>query len=90
MKRSQEFSQASTSHGAIPAAKKPRITPSDSPTAVVADTEAVVSEHGDAENGWTKVEKRKARKSRKGEGKLDVCVLYLSCKERHDLNYLQR
>lgn len=28
----------------------------------------------DTEGGWTKVEKRKAKKQRKVEGKLDVCV----------------
>jgi hypothetical protein len=43
-----------------PATKRPR----DSPTA----------QQSDGEGEWTKVERRKAKKLRKGETKLDVCV----------------
>lgn len=66
MKRSQDLSQT---HGnASPAAKKFKATPPESPGPSVPDANG-------PDGGWTKVEKRKAKKVRKVEGKLDVCVL---------------
>ena len=76
MKRSQEYSQASTSQSPTPATKKLRVTPPDSSAVAPTDTRSAATENGDAENDWKKVEKRKAKKVKKAEGKLEVCIQY--------------
>ena len=86
MKRSQEFSPAAASQsGSLPpASKKLKVSPRESPGSSTPDRPAVLTAAGDADadanDGWTKVEKRKAKKMKRAEGKLDVCVshLYLS------------
>lgn len=65
MKRSQPSTTPPTPSS--PAHKKAKMSPN--PFEVLAD---------DAEDGWTKVEKRKAKKAKKVEAKIDVCV-YRSC-----------
>ena len=60
MKRSQA---STTPTPSSPAHKKVKMSPN--PFEVLA---------GDTEDGWTKVEKRKTKKARKLEAKIDVCV----------------
>jgi RNA exonuclease 1 len=66
MKRSQP---STTPTPSSPAHKKVKMSPN--PFEVLVD---------DTEDGWTKVEKRKAKKTKKAEAKIDVCVsrLYFS------------
>lgn len=61
MKRSKPSATSSTPSS--PAHKKAKMSPN--PFEVLVD---------DTEDGWTKVEKRKGKKARKVEAKIDVCV----------------
>jgi len=65
MKRSQPSTTPSTPSS--PVHKKVKMSPN--PFEVLVD---------DTEDGWMKVEKRKAKKAKKVEAKIDVCV-YCSC-----------
>ena len=65
MKRSQPSTTPSTPSS--PVRKKVKMSPN--PFEPLAD---------DAEGGWTRVEKRKAKKAKKVETKIDVCV-HCSC-----------
>jgi len=65
MKRSQPSTTPSTPSS--PVHKKAKMSPN--PFEVLVD---------DTEDGWRKVEKRKAKKTKKAEAKIDVCV-YCSC-----------
>ena len=67
MKRAQDFSQTPSAQTATPVAKKLKLTPPDSP--------AEASGSNGVENEWTTVTKRKAKKVKKIEGKLDVGVM---------------
>ena len=73
MKRSQEFTPASPSQ-APPLQKKMRVSPPASYDAEMGEIGPDDVVNDSEENGWTKVEKRKAAKQRKQEVKLDVCV----------------
>ncbi|KAJ3558462.1 hypothetical protein NM688_g908 [Phlebia brevispora] len=72
MKRSQEFSSASSSHSTSPVQKKQRLSPPSSQEILLQNDAEAEQAPMDAEDGWTKVEKRKAKKMRKMETKLDV------------------
>lgn len=61
MKRSKPSTTSSTPSS--PAHKKAKMSPN--PFEVLVD---------DTEDGWTKVERRKAKKAKKVEAKIDVCV----------------
>lgn len=76
MKRSQDFSPTPASQaGSPPATKKLKVSPRDSHDGFsTLDQQDVLTATGNSEDGWTKVEKRKAKKMKRVEGKLDVCV----------------
>jgi RNA exonuclease 1 len=75
MKRSQEFSPATASQaGTPPVSKKLKVSPRESNGISTPDQQDVLTATGNADDGWTKVEKRKAKKTKKMEGKLDVCI----------------
>lgn len=76
MKRSQEFPAPVAPSSLPPASKKLKVSPPESHSSSTQDPQAVT---GSSEDGWTKVEKRKAKKTKKVEGKLDVCVSTLLC-----------
>lgn len=63
MKRSNPSTTPSTPSSPIPVHKKARMSPNP--------FEVLVN---DTEDGWTRVEKRKAKKAKKVEAKIDVCV----------------
>jgi hypothetical protein len=73
-----------------PGAKKPKLIseglsvhePDSSASHEHANASATSSKV-DAPNEWTKVEKRKAKKSKKTETKLDVCVRFLITSVAH-------
>ena len=70
MKRSQDFSPASPP-SASPVQKKLKMSP---PVSHGLSMQGSLDDTAASENGWTKVEKRKAKKLRRTEVKLDVCV----------------
>ena len=89
MKRSQEFTPASPSQ-APPLQKKMRITPPASFAAEAGQADQNGMAGGSEDGGWTKVEKRKARKHHKAEAKLDVCVFLRVCSLCRLLRHLLR
>ncbi|GJE92989.1 ribonuclease H-like protein [Phanerochaete sordida] len=65
MKRAQEFPVPASPSSLPPASKKLKVSPRESSGISVQDP-------GSSEDGWTKVEKRKAKKTKRTEGKLDA------------------
>lgn len=74
MKRSQEVLQVPSSHNATPAAKKLKMTPPESPAAAP-EAQPTASSSNGVESEWTTVTKKKAKKVKRIEGKLDVGVM---------------
>ena len=79
MKRSQDFSATSPSASSSPVSKRLKVSPRESHGISVPGHQDVLMATEDSEGGWTKVEKRKAKKVKKVEGKLDVCVSFSVC-----------
>ena len=73
MKRSQDFVPASPSQEP-PLQKKLKLSPDEPATLTSVPFQSTSTMPVNSEEGWTKVEKRKAKKMRKHEVKLDVCV----------------
>ncbi|EKM52741.1 uncharacterized protein PHACADRAFT_261348 [Phanerochaete carnosa HHB-10118-sp] len=69
MKRSQESPAPAAPSSLPPASKKLKVSPRESRGISTQDPQDVT---GSSEDGWTKVEKRKAKKMKKVEGKFDA------------------
>ncbi|KIP03467.1 hypothetical protein PHLGIDRAFT_130123 [Phlebiopsis gigantea 11061_1 CR5-6] len=72
MKRSQEFSSTPASSSGSPVSKKLKVSPRESPAGSVQAQQDVLMTVENSEDGWTKVEKRKSKKTKKVEGKLNA------------------